>query len=109
MEALSSSSLALSVSEVYALEVTEVWLLALFCFCVGFHFCGLSPAYGNRLAFVFMAFCVQPARWREAAWVGLRQERVWVISIARLRTLPPVHLQPIYVVVCNDPYMEILS
>ena len=84
MEALSSSSLALSVSEVYALEVTEVWLLALFCFCVGFHFCGLSPAYGNRLAFVFMAFCVQPARWREAAWVGLRQERVWVISIARL-------------------------
>ena len=109
MEALSSSSLALSVSEFYALEVTEVWLLALFCFCVGFHFCGLSPAYENRLAFVFMAFCVQPARWREAAWVGLRQERVWVISIARLRTLPPVHLQPIYVVVCNDPYMEILS
>ena len=31
------------------------------------------------------------------------QERVRVISIARLRTLPPVHLQPIYVVVFNDP------
>ena len=30
-------------------------------------------------------------------------ERVRVISIARLRTLPPVHLQPIYVVVFNDP------
>ena len=36
-------------------------------------------------------------------------ERVWVISIARLRTLPPVHLQPIDVVVFDDPYMEILS
>ena len=37
------------------------------------------------------------------------QERVWVISIARLRTLPPVHLRPIDVVVFDDPYMEILS
>ena len=39
----------------------------------------------------------------------LSPERVWVISIARLRTLPPVHLQPIDVVVFDDPYMEILS
>ena len=38
-----------------------------------------------------------------------RPERVWVISIARLRTLPPVDLQPIYVIVFDDPYMEILS
>ena len=38
-----------------------------------------------------------------------RLERVWVISIARLRTLPPVDLQPIYVIVFDDPYMEILS
>ena len=36
-------------------------------------------------------------------------ERVRVISIARLRTLPPVHLRPIDVVVYNDPWMEILS
>ena len=36
-------------------------------------------------------------------------ERVWVISMARLRTLPPVHLPPIDVLVLNDPYMEILS
>ena len=39
----------------------------------------------------------------------LSPERVWVISIARLRTLPPVHLQPIDVVVFDDPYVEILS
>ena len=37
------------------------------------------------------------------------QERVWVISIARLWTLPPLHLQPIDVIVFDDPCMEILS
>ena len=37
------------------------------------------------------------------------QERFRVISTARLRTLPPVHLPPINVVVCNDPNKEILS
>ena len=31
------------------------------------------------------------------------QESFRVISTARLRTLPPVHLPPIDVVVCNDP------
>ena len=36
-------------------------------------------------------------------------ERVWVISIARLRALPPVDLQPIYVIVFDGPYVEILS
>ena len=36
-------------------------------------------------------------------------ERVWVISIARLWTLPPLHLQPIDVIVFDDPYVEILS
>ena len=40
-----------------------------------------------------------------------RQESFRVISTARLRTLPPVHLPPIYVVVCNDPkgrsYLEV--
>ena len=41
--------------------------------------------------------------------LGLLPERVWVISIARLRTLPPVDLQPIDVIVFDDPYMEILS
>ena len=36
-------------------------------------------------------------------------ERVWVISIARLCTLPYLHLRPIYVIVFDDPRMEILS
>ena len=40
-----------------------------------------------------------------------RQESSRVISTARLRTLPPVHLPPINVVVCNDPngrsYLEV--
>ena len=40
---------------------------------------------------------------------GLAPERVWVISIARLRTSLPLHLRPIDVLVLNDPYMEILS
>ena len=40
-----------------------------------------------------------------------REESFRVISTARLRTLPPVHLPPIDVVVCNDPewrsYLEV--
>ena len=36
-------------------------------------------------------------------FVCLVSERVWVISIARLRTLPPVHLRPIDVIVSDDP------
>ena len=36
-------------------------------------------------------------------------ERVWAISIARLRTLPPVHLRPIDVIVFDGPCVEILS
>ena len=42
---------------------------------------------------------------------GSRQESFRVISTARLRTSPPVHLPPIDVVVCNDPirrsYLEV--
>ena len=37
-----------------------------------------------------------------------RQESFRVISTARLRTLPPVHLPPIYVVVCNDPNGDLI-
>ena len=37
-----------------------------------------------------------------------RQESSRVISTARLRTLPPVHLPPIYVVVCNDPKGDLI-
>ena len=37
------------------------------------------------------------------------QERVWAISIARLCALPHLHLRPIYVLVLNGPYVEILS
>ena len=36
------------------------------------------------------------------------QESFRVISTARLRTLPPVHLPPIYVVVCNDPKGDLI-
>ena len=37
-----------------------------------------------------------------------RQESFRVISTARLRTLPPVHLPPIDVVVCNDPNGDLI-
>ena len=36
------------------------------------------------------------------------QESFRVISTARLRTLPPVHLPPIDVVVCNDPNGDLI-
>ena len=39
----------------------------------------------------------------------LFQERGRAISTARLCALPRLHLQPIYVVVCDGPDMEILS
>ena len=39
---------------------------------------------------------------------GSRQESFRVISTARLRTLPPVHLPPINVVVCNDPNGDLI-
>ena len=48
-------------------------------------------------------------RYRVLLWGSCDPERVRVIRIARLRTLPPVHLRPIDVVVYNDPWMEILS
>ncbi len=37
------------------------------------------------------------------------KERVRAISNARLWTLLPLHLHPIYVIVCNVPNVEILS
>ena len=43
------------------------------------------------------------------SWGSCDPERVRVISIARLRTLPPMHLQPIDVIVFDDPCVEILS
>ena len=39
---------------------------------------------------------------------GAPQESFRVISTARLRTLPPVHLPPIYVVVSNDPNGDLI-
>ena len=58
-----------------------------------------------RLACVFTPALISPplapaARLQEK---GSRQESFRVISTARLRTLPPVHLPPINVVVFNDP------
>ena len=49
---------------------------------------------------------------RRGLFVSFRDcspERVRVISIARLWTLPPLHLQPIDVIVSDDPCVEILS
>ena len=54
-------------------------------------------------------FLASASRSQLFIWGTCVPERVWVISIARLRTLPPLHLRPIYVIVFNDPYMEILS
>ena len=59
-------------------------------------------AVGPLSLFLFPCFCF-------CFVLGLLPERVWVISIARLRTLPPVDLQPIDVIVFDDPYKEILS
>ena len=87
---------------------------------------GFSDGFhGGRVACAVKVVACAPARlWRcrQAVAVvsvacvsvfcfvlGLLPERVWVISIARLRTLPPVDLQPIDVIVFDDPYMEILS
>ena len=39
---------------------------------------------------------------------GAPQESFRVISTARLRTSPPVHLPPIDVVVCNDPNGDLI-
>ena len=68
------------------------------------------PRGGRRIA---SRFAPSPRKgncaMRFACLGVLLPERVRVISIARLRTLPPVHLQPIDVLVLNDPYVEILS
>ena len=62
--------------------------------------CGICPDFFDFLNFLDFYF----------SFLGdCSPERVWVISMARLRTLPPVHLPPIDVLVLNDPYMEILS
>ena len=45
---------------------------------------------------------------RHAIARASRQESFRVISTARLRTLPPVHLPPIDVVVCNDPNGDLI-
>ena len=62
------------------------------------------PRGGRRIA---SRFAPSPRKghcaMRFACLGVLLPERVRVISIARLRTLPPVHLQPIYVFVLNDP------
>ena len=87
---------------------------------------GFSDGFhGGRVACAVKVVACAPARlWRYRQAVvavsvslflflqfglGLLPERVWVISIARLRTLPPVDLQPIDVIIFDDPYMEILS
>ena len=47
------------------------------------------PSFPSYSSFLFVEACAS--------------ERVRVISIARLPTLPPLHLRPIYVIVFNDP------
>ena len=71
----------------------------------GFPTEGVSP-----LVLRFRAFVCFPFLQRDGGRGRcLFAERGWVISIARLRTLPPVYLRPIDVIVFDGPYVEILS
>ena len=74
--------------------------------------CGAFPP-GGVSSFWFLSLrasvCLPSLRLsgrRVGCWFA---ERGWVISIARLRTLPPVYLRPIDVIVFDGPYVEILS
>ena len=70
-----------------------------------------SPTEGvSPLVLRFRAFVCFPSLRHCGRSDGfLFAERGWVISIARLRTLPPVYLRPIDVIVFDGPYVEILS
>ena len=74
--------------------------------------CGAFPR--RRVVFLVFessrAFVCFPALRSSGRMAGCWfAERGWVISIARLRTLPPVYLRPIDVIVFDGPYVEILS
>ena len=60
-------------------------------------------------AFASIAAGIFRSTFQSYSWGSCDPERVRVISIARLRTLPPMHLQPIDVIVFDDPCVEILS
>ena len=60
------------------------------------------------LAYTFLARTHAPTQHLLLNARGLRQESFRVISTARLRTSPPVHLPPIDVVVCNDPNGDLI-
>ncbi len=51
----------------------------------------------------FVSFLLTPSPYESGGTESFR-----VISTARLRTLPPLHLPPIYVVVCNDPHGDLI-
>ena len=72
---------------------------------------GLSPGgVSSFWCLSLRAFVCFPALRSSGRMAGCWfAERGWVISIARLRTLPPVYLRPIDVIVFDGPYVEILS
>ena len=61
-----------------------------------------SEQHGTSIEIVTAA-CIFHNPLPESTWRGSTQESFRVISTARLRTSPPVHLPPIHIVVCNDP------
>ena len=69
----------------------------------------LACATSAAAAFASIAAGILCTTFVSYSWGSCDPERVRVISIARLRTLPPMHLQPIDVIVFDDPCVEILS
>ena len=88
------------------------------------------PSFSFNLATIYRLTCPQPPyvcvvrriKSEVLSWLLCRttvlftflfwdvsQERVWAISIARLNALLRIHLRPIYVIVSDGPYVEILS
>ena len=76
-----------------------------------FNFSRYSSYFLEQARSAYLCSTRMPTPVRSSRKRGSRQESSRVISTARLRTLPPVHLPPIYVVVCNDPtgrsYLEV--
>ena len=96
------------------MEAVNKWLFARLCVCVEFAGSALRafPPKACRLwscVFVLCFVCFPSLRPCGRSDGCLFAERGWVISIARLRTLPPVYLRPIDVIVFDGPYVEILS
>ena len=65
---------------------------------------GTVPGVRLRLFFAPRGLATRCLLFVFVLYLGLLPERVRVISIARLRTLLPVYLRPIDVIVFDGPY-----